>query len=483
MTETLLKPDAPFLNSALISEQSSIIQEDNSEIFIAAALSRQRIFFNQGFTRSLNFRREQLLKFKVAVKKYEKRIAEALRSDLNKSYEEAYLTEISIVNQEIDHHLSHLRRWMRPRRVPTPLALLPSSSRIFYEPLGVALIMAPWNYPFQLLMNPLVGAISAGCCVMLKPSPYTPTVAKVMEEMIIETFDPGHVTIFRGGRKVNESLLKQRFDFIFYTGSPGVGKVVMRAAAEHLTPVVLELGGKSPCIVDADANLDIAAKRIAWGKTINAGQTCIAPDYLLVHQSIKDELIKRIGAYIDQMYGPDIRKSPWFPRIVNEQAMVRLEKLMKLGKIVYGGQVEMGERYIGPTIIDEVKAEYPIMQEEIFGPVLPVMDFDRIEEAVNYVNSQEKPLALYFFGNNKVAKEILAMSSSGGGCINDTLLHIANHNLPFGGVGSSGMGKYHSRDSFLAFSNQRSILSSPVWIDLPFKYVPFRGFKWIKKIL
>jgi aldehyde dehydrogenase (NAD+) len=483
MPETLHIPDAPFLNSALITEQSHISHEDNSEIFIVSALSRQRIFFNQGYTKSLKFRREQLLNFKVAVKKYEKRIADALRTDLNKSYEEAYLTEISIVTQEIDHHLNHLRRWMKPRRVPTPVALLPSSSRIYFEPLGVALIMAPWNYPFQLLMNPLVGAISSGCCAMLKPSPYTPTIAKVMEELIIETFDPGYVTIFRGGRKVNELLLKQRFDFIFYTGSPMVGKVVMRAAAEHLTPVVLELGGKSPCIVDADANLEIAARRIAWGKTINAGQTCIAPDYLLVQQSIKDELIKKIGACIDEMYGPDISQSKWFPRIVNDQALERLQKLMKHGKVVYGGQVDPGKRYIEPTLIDEVKPDYPIMQEEIFGPILPVLTFDKIDQAISYVNSQEKSLALYFFGNSKIAREILATTSSGGGCINDTLLHIANRNLPFGGVGSSGMGKYHSRTSFLAFSNQRSIVSSPVWIDLPFKYVPFKGFKWIKKIL
>jgi aldehyde dehydrogenase (NAD+) len=277
--------------------------------------------------------------------------------------------------------------------------------------------------------------------------------------------------------------LDQRFDFIFYTGSPLVGKVVMTAAAQYLTPVILELGGKSPCIVDSGANLDIAAKRIAWGKTINAGQTCIAPDYLLVHRQVKEVLLKKIAASIESMYGQDIKQSPWFPRIVNDQAMERLQKLMKDGKIVYGGEIVASERYIAPTLIDEVLPEFPIMQEEIFGPILPVLTFDHIDQAVSFVNSKEKPLAFYYFGKNKQAREILSKTTSGGGCINDTILHIANHNLPFGGVGNSGLGKYHSRRSFIAFSNERSILKSPTWFDLPVKYVPFRGFKWVKKII
>jgi aldehyde dehydrogenase (NAD+) len=343
--------------------------------------------------------------------------------------------------------------------------------------------MAPWNYPFQLLMNPLVGAISSGCCTMLKPSPYTPHVAAVMEELVKETFDPGYISITQGSRKVNEILLGQRFDVIFYTGSPAVGKVVMRAAAENLTPVILELGGKSPCIVDAAANLDIAAKRIAWGKTINAGQTCIAPDYLLVHSSVKDELLAKISANIEIMYGPDIRQSPWFPRIVNIQAMERLQKLLLHGKIVYGGELDISEKYMAPTIIDEVKPDFPIMQEEIFGPVLPVMTFDKIDEAIAFVNANEKPLAFYYFGKNRQARKVLDQTTSGGGCINDTILHIANHHLPFGGVGNSGLGKYHTRRSFLAFSNERSILTSPTWFDLPVKYVPFKWFRWVKKII
>jgi aldehyde dehydrogenase (NAD+) len=457
--------------------------QDTTGSIIEEVFNRQRNFYATHQTKSLKFRLENLSRFKKAIKKYEIRISEALWKDLHKSQEEAYLTEISIVVQEIDNHMNHLKRWSKPKRVSTPLHFLPSKSRIIYEPLGVALILAPWNYPFQLLMNPLVGAISSGCCAILKPSPYTPHVAEVMEELIHETFDQDYVAITQGSRKVNEILLKQRFDIIFYTGSPAVGKVVMREAAEHLTPVVLELGGKSPCIVDADANLDIAAKRIAWGKTINAGQTCIAPDYLLVHQSVKEELLKKIAGSIDSMYGSDIRQSKYFPRIVNQQAFERLQKLMKHGKIRYGGEVDSTERYIAPTLIDEIQPGFPIMQEEIFGPVLPVMTFRHIDEAISYINAQEKPLAFYYFGKNKQAKEVLAKTTSGGGCINDTLLHIANHRLPFGGVGNSGMGKYHGHGSFLAFSNSRAIVNSTTWIDLPVKYPPFKGFKWIKKII
>jgi aldehyde dehydrogenase (NAD+) len=457
--------------------------QDTARSSIEEVLNSQRKFFATHQTKSLKFRLENLIRFKKAVKEYEKRITEALWKDLHKSYEEAYLTEISIVVQEINNHIAHLKKWSKPKKVCSPLHLLPSKSKIIYEPLGVALILAPWNYPFQLLMNPLVGAISSGCCAILKPSPYTPLVAEVMEDLIHETFDPNYIAITQGSRKVNEILLEQRFDIIFYTGSPAVGKVVMRAAAEHLTPVILELGGKSPCIVNVGANIDIAAKRIAWGKTINAGQTCIAPDYLLVHRSVKEVLLEKIAANIDRMFGPDIQQSKYFPRIVNQNAFERLQKLMEHGKIRYGGQVDTTDRYIAPTIIDDVQPYFPIMQEEIFGPILPVMTFDHVDQAISYINSNEKPLAFYYFGKKREAKEVIAKTTSGGGCINDTLLHIANHRLPFGGVGSSGMGKYHGRDSFLAFSNSRAIVSSPTWIDLPIKYVPFNGFRWIKRII
>jgi aldehyde dehydrogenase (NAD+) len=457
--------------------------QDTTFNTIELLLKNHRSFFASQQTKNIKFRIGQLKRFKAAILKYETKITDALWNDLHKSMEEAYLTEISLVLQEIDNHIRHLKCWAKPKKVATLFHLLPSSSQIIYEPLGVALIMAPWNYPFQLLMNPLVGAISGGCCAMLKPSPYTPNIAMVMEELVHETFEKDYISIIQGSRKVNGLLLEQRFDVIFYTGSPAVGKVVMKAASEHLTPVVLELGGKSPCIVDSGANLDVAARRIAWGKTINAGQTCIAPDYLFVHQSVKDELLKKIASHITDMYGEDIQSSKYFPRIVNDQAMVRLQKLMEHGKITFGGKVDAQNRYLSPTIIDEVKPEFPIMQEEIFGPILPVMTFENIETAISYINEHEKPLAFYYFGKDKQAKEVLARTTSGGACINDTLMHITNHHLPFGGVGNSGLGNYHGHDSFLAFSHARAVVTTPTWIDLPFKYVPFKYFKWLRKII
>lgn len=457
--------------------------EDSSSGSILNILKKQKEFFQTHETKDVSFRIENLKKFMNAIEKYEKKITDALWTDLHKSYEEAYLTEISIVKSEIKNHLKHLKKWARPRRIPTPLPLLPSTSRLIYEPLGVSLIIAPWNYPFQLLMNPLVGAISAGCTAILKPSPYTPTVAKVMEELITDTFEESYIGMVQGGRDVNKMLLEQRFDVIFFTGSPSLGKIVMKAASEHLTPVILELGGKSPCIVDKDADLSTAAKRIAWGKTINAGQTCIAPDYLLVHEQVKDELITRIIVHFEKMYGKDYRQSKFYPRIVNRQALDRLQKLTLHGKIVYGGEIQPEENFMSPTIIEETMPDYPVMKEEIFGPILPVMTYDKLSDAVNFISKNEKPLALYFFGKNKIAKEILRQTSSGGGCINDTLMHIVNHKLPFGGVGNSGLGRYHGRESFNAFSNARSMVYSPTWIDIPLKYAPYKSFNLLKRIL
>jgi len=457
--------------------------KDTSEQIIEKIVKKQKEYFASQKTKDLRFRIEKLKAFKSAILRYEKKITDALWVDLHKSYKEAYLTEISIVLQEIDYHLKKIRSWSRPKRVSTPLQLLPSKSRIHYEPLGAALIVSPWNYPFQLLMNPLVGAISAGCCSVLKPSPYTPNVAQVMEELIRETFDEKYVSIVQGGRNVNQILFEQRFDMIFYTGSPAVGKVVMKAASLNLTPVVLELGGKSPCIVDKDASLDVAAKRIAWGKTINAGQTCIAPDYLMVHESVKGKLIEKITLHIEKMFGPDIKKSEYFPRIVNEKAFDRLMEYLKQGVLRYGGETDREERFIAPAILDEVKPDDTVMKDEIFGPILPVMTFRHIDEALSFVNAREKPLAFYYFGKNCQAKNVLLQSTSGGACINDTIMHIVNHKMPFGGVGNSGLGKYHGHYSFLAFSNQRAVVNTPTWIDLPFKYVPFKYFNWIKRVL
>lgn len=456
---------------------------DTTEDTIIQLIISQKNFFATHQTKDIDFRLNQLRELKRAILHNQHKIQQALWEDLHKSPEEVYLTEISIVLSEIDNHIKHLKKWARPKKVSTPIHLQPSSSKIFYEPLGVVLIVAPWNYPFQLVFNPLVGAISAGCCTILKPSPDTPTIAKVMEEIIAETFQSNYIGLVQGGRETNTILFSQKFDIIFFTGSPKVGKVVMKAASENLTPVILELGGKSPCIVDADADLDIAAKRIAWGKLINAGQTCIAPDYLFVYQSIKNELLEKIANNIQSMYGNSIKSSRFYPRIVNDQAFERLTSLLNQGKIYFGGEIDAKERFIDPTIIDEVKPDSLIMKEEIFGPILPVMTFENISEPIDYINKNEKPLAFYYFGKNDKGKKVLAKTTSGGACINDVLLHIGNHNMPFGGVGNSGMGSYHGRESFLAFSHKRAVLTSPTWFDLSLKYVPFKHFKWIKKFL
>ena len=456
---------------------------ETSKDIILKNIAAHKTFFSTHKTKDIGFRLTQLKTLKKAILQYQQKIEAALWQDLHKSPEEAYLTEISLVIGEIDNHVKHLKKWAAPKRVASPLHLKPASSKIMYEPLGTALIVAPWNYPFQLLINTLVGAISAGCCSVLKPSPDTPTVAKVMDDMIAENFDSNYISVVHGGRETNTLLFAQRFDIIFFTGSPKVGKVVMKAAAENLTPVVLELGGKSPCIVDADANIDIAAKRIIWGKLINAGQTCIAPDYLFAHESIKDELLNKIAKNIKLMYGDDIKQSRFYPRIVNDDAVVRLSGLLNEGTIHTGGEIDMKEKFIAPTIIDNVQPDFKIMQAEIFGPILPVMSFSHIDETIDYINKNEKPLAFYYFGKNKNAKDILAKTSSGGACINDTLMHVSNHNLPFGGVGNSGLGNYHGQNSFFAFSHKRAVVTNPTWIDLPLKYITFKYFNIIKKLL
>ena len=456
---------------------------ETAENTIINNIAEQKVYFSTGQTKDVDFRLDKLRKLKHVILQNKEQIEQALWKDLHKSPEEVLLTEISIVIGEIDIHIKNLKKWSKPKRVSSPLFLLPSSSKIIFEPLGIALVVAPWNYPFQLLMNPLVGAISSGCCCVLKPSPDAPAIAKVMEDMVSEIFDSKYISIFQGGRETNTLLFSKKFDIIFFTGSSKVGKVVMKAAAENLTPVVLELGGKSPCIVDADADIEIAAKRIAWGKLINAGQTCIAPDYLFAHQSIKDELLNKIARNIELMYGKDMKQSRFYPRIITEQAFDRLEGLLKQGKIHTGGFFDKKEKFFSPTIIDEVQPDFKIMQEEIFGPILPVMTFSKIEEAINYVNKNDKPLAFYYFGKNNKAKEVLNKTTSGGACINDILLHIANHNLPFGGVGNSGIGKYHGHQSFLTFSNQRAVVNSPTWVDIPLKYIPFKNFGILKKFL
>ena len=449
--------------------------------YITTTLLSQRAYFRTGATLPLCFRRQMLRKLSDAMHQYEKPLAEALWTDLHKSYEEAYLTELSIVYGEIRNHLRHLRQWAKTERKSSPLAILPASSRIIKEPLGNTLIIAPWNYPVQLLLNPLVGAISAGCTAMLKPSPYVPNVSRVLTEMIRATFPEEYIAIVEGNRQVNQMLLAERWDLIFFTGSPSLGKMVMEAASKHLTPVILELGGKSPCIIDKTANLKVAAKRVAWGKALNAGQTCIAPDYLMIHEDVKDKFLKLLVKEWKHLLTKDPQKAKHFVRIVSDKALERLIGYLDNGTIYHGGKYDKAERYLSPTILTDVSPDAPVMQEEIFGPIFPVLTFKEIDEVITYVTDREKPLALYYFGTN--GDYVLRHTSSGGACVNDVIMHIVNHKTPFGGVGNSGMGNYHGKDSFLAFSHRRSVISTPTWVDMPFRYMPYKLFALIKKMV
>ena len=457
--------------------------ENTTSERIQQIVATQKKFFRSGATLDLKHRLNALKTLKSALRRWEKPLAEALWTDLHKSYEEAYMTELSIVLGEIDNHMKHLKEWAADKRCHTPLKMFPSRSRIVTEPLGTTLIIAPWNYPVQLLLNPLVGAISAGCTAVLKPSPYVPTVADVLERMIDETFDDEYIAVVQGNRNVNSLLLAERYDLIFFTGSPVLGRTVMEAAARNLTPVVLELGGKSPCRVDSEADIKMAARRIAWGKSLNAGQTCIAPDYLLVHQAIKEEFVEALRKEFRSLLGRKPHKTKHFGRIVNERAFDRLEGYLTSAEIIIGGERDRSSLYIEPTVIDNVSPSAPIMQEEIFGPIFPLLTFQTTDEAIDFVTSREKPLALYYFGSNEKANRVLRHTSSGGACINDTIIHIANENMPFGGVGNSGMGSYHGEESFKVFSHRRAIVSTTTRIDLPFRYMPYRWFSLVKKLL
>ena len=456
--------------------------------YISTSREKQQQYFLSGATLALPFRKQALRQLHQAMKQYEKQLADALWQDLHKSYEEAYLTELSIVYGEIRNHLRHLRKWARPERKCSPLAIMPASSKIVKQPLGNTLIIAPWNYPVQLLLNPLVGAISSGCTAMLKPSPYVPNVSRVITEMIRNTFSDEYIAIVEGNREVNQMLLAERWDLIFFTGSPSLGKMVMEAASKHLTPVVLELGGKSPCIIDRDANLKVAAKRVAWGKALNAGQTCIAPDYLMIHEDVKDKFLQLLVKEWKHLLTKDPQKAKHFVRIVSDKALERLisylpnsQSPIAYGQIYHGGKYDRAERYLSPTILTDVSPDAPVMQEEIFGPIFPVLTFKHMEEVTKFVAKRERPLALYYFG--KQGDYILRHTISGGTCINDVIMHIVNHDMPFGGVGNSGMGTYHGKESFMTFSHRRSVVSTPTFIDMPFRYMPYKLFKIIKRMV
>lgn len=438
-------------------------------------MKQHRTFFNTGTTRDVGFRRESLRKLKGALFRHEERLYDAFWEDLHKSPFEAFGAEIGMVSKEIGLHMKHVGKWARPRKVLTDLLNFYSTSRIYPEPYGVVLIMSPWNYPLQLALLPLVGAISAGNCVMLKPAHYSTHVSEVIRELISETFDPGYISVITGGRDLNQAILDQRFDYIFFTGSPPLGKIVMEKAARHLTPVTLELGGKSPCVVAPDANIRVAAQRICFGKFLNAGQTCIAPDHLFVHMDVKNRLVQEMKQCIRRFYGDDPEKSPDFARIITDAQFERLKHLMhSAGTIIHGGALNPKTRYIAPTLIDGITPHDPIMQEEIFGPLLPILDYSRMEDVIVQINQQEKPLALYVFTESSgLRKRILSATSSGGGCVNDTIMHVSNPRMPFGGVGNSGMGHYHGKFSFETFSHRRSILRKTNRFNPTLAYPPY----------
>ncbi|HEY9828948.1 MAG TPA: aldehyde dehydrogenase, partial [Stenomitos sp.] len=411
-------------------------------------------------------------------------ITQALHSDLKKSKYEAYVTEIGICLAEIKFALKHIKSWTKPKNVKTSLISLPASSQVYFEPLGVVLIVGAWNYPLQLILSPLIGAIAAGNCAILKPSEIASHTSHLLAEIIPKYFDPSFIAVVEGGKEVTQELLEEKFDHIFFTGSTQIGKIIMNAAARHLTPVTLELGGKSPCIVDAETHLEYTARRIVWGKFINAGQTCIAPDYLLVDRKIKTHLLQHIKQCIQDFYGATPSTSADYPRIINQHHFNRLCKLLGLGEIIIGGDTDATDLYIAPTVIDQVNWDMPIMQEEIFGPILPVLEYSDLNEAIAIVKAQPKPLALYFFSHNPQHQQrVLQETSSGGICINDTVLHAAFPALPFGGVGSSGMGRYHGQASFETFSHQKSLLNRSFLLDLKLRYPPYQGklklLKWL----
>lgn len=447
---------------------------------IQQTFNMQRSFFDNGWTRSYEFRIEQLKKLKQAIKRNEKQIIEALYLDLHKPEYEAYTSEIGILYEEINVAMKQLKHWMKPKKIMTPVVLHPSQSSIRYEPFGLVLIIGPWNYPFQLLIAPLIGSIAAGNCAILKPSDQTRHVSDVILKLIEETYPRDYISVVQGPGAMVGPMLIERFHFnhIFFTGSPNVGKEIAKMAAAHLTPVTLELGGKSPAIVDQSANLEVAAKRLMWAKFFNAGQTCVCPDYLLIHESVKEPFIEKMKEVLLAYYGEDPRQSESYGRIVNGKRIEALKRLMTSGQIIHGGQVIEDERYVAPTLIDQVSMDDLIMQEEIFGPILPIITFKSMPEALGIIRENRYPLALYLFTENQGAEEFFIENVEfGGGCINNGIIHLVNSEMPFGGVGNSGMGRYHGKFSFETFSHQKSIVKTSSWVDPDIKYPPYKASK------
>lgn len=438
-----------------------------------AAILRHRARFETGATRPLDFRRSQLQKFHAALERHEPELLSALQTDLRKSPFQGYATELGLVQAEIRHALKHLHRWAAPQTCKTPWFVTPARGWVQPEPFGVALILGPWNYPAQLLLTPLVSAIAAGNCAVLKPSELAPRTAEVITALVRETFTEDFISVVTGGPDVAEALLAERFDKIFFTGSTRVGRLVMAAAAKHLTPVTLELGGKCPAIVCADANVELAAKRIAWGKFMNAGQTCVAPDFVLVQRSVLERFVAVLKKSLREFYGEDASQSADYGRIVNARHFDRLINYLRDGKVVHGGTHDAKDLFLAPTILEDVSPDASVMLEEIFGPILPVLEFDRLGDALASLRGRPTPLALYVFSNDRATQaRVLAETRSGGVCVNDVVSHMIGTGLPFGGLGESGLGAYHGRAGFDTFSHDRAVLRRATWLDTPFRYPP-----------
>lgn len=462
------------------------IQNSGFESQLRDITSRQLAFYDGKHTRPLAFRLEMLDKLKRAILDFEPQIVDALQKDLGKSQYEVLTTEIGVTLTEIATVKKHLKPWMRPKRVKSNLITFGSQGKIYREPYGNTLIIGPWNYPFQLVMAPLIGAIAGGNTAIIKPSEIASQTALVVARLIEATFPQEYVAVMMGGIPETQGLLAYPFDFIFFTGSPKVGKIVMRAAAEHLTPVVLELGGKSPCIVDASAKLELAARRILFGKGTNAGQTCIAPDYLLVHRQVADRFVEVFKAEAHKLYGADMKASPDFGRIINDINFERVASFMSSGRVLFGGHLDPDHRHIDITLLEISDLDVPVMQEEIFGPILPMLVYEDLETIIRVVNRHPDPLACYIFTeDDSFANTLVDTLHFGGGAINDTIMHIANEALPFGGRGASGLGRYHGYYSFEAFTHQKSVLRSPTWYDLTLKYPPYKAsfIPWVKRLL
>lgn len=454
---------------------------------IKSVFNKQKEFFYLGKTNDINFRIDNLKRLKQVIKKNEDKILDALKKDLGKSNFESYATEVGLVYDEINKHIKNIKRWSKIEKTKSPIVYYPAKSYIYKEPYGVTLIIGPFNYPFQLVIAPLVGAISAGNTAIIKPSENTKNTSILLEEMINENFQEEYLKVVSPleGKEVVSYLLDLPFDYIFFTGSIRVGKIVMEKAAKNLVPVTLELGGKSPCIVDKDAKLELAAKRIVWGKFLNVGQTCVAPDYLCVHSSVKDKLLKLIVEEIHKQFGTEVKNSPDYSRVINTASLNRLKEYINDGEIYYGGNFDITELYMEPTILTNVDVDSNVMTEEIFGPILPVIEFDNIQDIISFINKREKPLALYYFSENKKSiKNVLRCTTSGGVTINDTVIHVANGNLPFGGVGNSGMGSYHGKASFDAFTHKRSVMERGTFVEFNVRFAPYKEkINILKKIM